>query len=133
MKGLGLLPATSAPADAALPGIDPRLRGLLNVLARAELSRALAEGRSLTGLVLHVEPAAVEVIERRELVLSLRASGAFGLARKIERAALPAGHVLVFIDTDAATELRVVPVATLGLNPDAEPVVSVLSPRGRHA
>lgn len=102
--------------DCALPGIAEQARMRLNIQAREALQLALAEGRPPHTLVLQIESSAAHVEDRRSVVQHLRRCGLLRLARRIERAKPPLGHVVVFIDTDGATEVTSVPLRKLGLH-----------------
>lgn len=112
----------SAPDDAPIPGLSAAGRTAVNLGAAKAIREALSSGRSTSGLVLHVESDTCAVVDRAELVASLRRAGVTRLARDVERALVGRDHVLVLIDVDGSTGVLTIPLAeVLGDQPEDHP------------
>jgi len=109
---LGALVPTAQAEQGTIPGFaaDARLR--LNLQARDELGKAIAEGRDVRHCVLHIEPEGARVVNRTELAGTFRRFGVRGTAKRLERAIVPIGCVLVLVDGDEV-HLTTVPIARL--------------------
>lgn len=97
----------------ALPGIAEGARFGRNLEARVALADALAAGNPPCTLCMHVEPDQVSCERRSVLADRLRRGGVSKLANRIERALVPVGSILGFVDTDGATQLVLIPLAGL--------------------
>lgn len=96
-----------------LPGVAIADRARLNADARELVAAARARGARLDRHVLHVEPDAVTLPRRDELAALYRRSGVAALGKRLERAVVPPGALLVLVDVDGATHLTTAPIAAL--------------------
>jgi hypothetical protein len=71
-----------------------------------QLLQALSAGVKPEDLILHLEPKTSTLCIRRELAETFRKNGVHALARKITRAIVPKGHVLLLVNLDTETSLR---------------------------
>jgi len=108
---LGALLAPSQVAESCIPGFSGADRLQLNTQARAELEKALARGADPRHLVIHIEPGSARVVNRSELVAEFKKFGV-PTAKKIAKAHVPAGCILLLVDADE-TVLTIVPLARL--------------------
>lgn len=95
-----------------IPGIDPTKRASINLEARRELAAWIARGVSPGRLLLRIT-ADSAVVELRTTASEFYAdAGVRVLARKIERALVPAHCVLTLTDAEAV-HLTLVPLRML--------------------
>jgi hypothetical protein len=128
VRGLGTIAAATAEPSAAVPGIAEHDRARLNAEAREKTQAALALGADPRTLCVHVEPGGVTVGPTSKVAAHVRKAGVTDLAKKLRRALVPTGHVLLFIDSDGATHITTVSLASLGVHP--KPVApAVFDPR----
>jgi hypothetical protein len=118
--------AAAEPDDQAIPGIAEGDRARLNLESRTQLVRAIEGGARPETLVSLLEVDAVRLETRRTLALEYRSAGLFSLARRIEEARVPVGHVLLVTVADEVA-VNVVPLAALGIEATPRPAVLVLA------
>lgn len=94
-----------------IPGLGPSGRAALEDVP-ALLRARLDAGAKPTSLVLHVQCDSVAVEDRAELAAYLRRNRVGRIARKIERAIVPPGALLVFVDCDE-TDCVLMPLSVL--------------------
>jgi hypothetical protein len=97
----------------AIPGLSED-RAALNARAAELVRDALARHAPLGALVLHLQPSGVTLERRDDLADFLRAAGVRDLAKRIRSAVVPAGHLLLLVDSEAVTHLTLVPVSAFG-------------------
>jgi hypothetical protein len=85
------------------------------------LRAAIEDGTPFGSVVVHLEGDRVRLRSRAEVAAELHDAGVRDLERRIERATVPAGCFLGFIDCDGLTAVHVVSLAeALGEEPSAQ-------------
>jgi hypothetical protein len=97
-----------APIASEYPGTTPSARFGLHVRIVEALDEAQRAATPWSSVVLHVEPDAVRLRSRSEVVAELREAGVAPLAKELERALVPRTHCLVLLDLDGRTLVNVV-------------------------
>jgi hypothetical protein len=97
-----------APIASEYPGTTALERMRMHGAILETLDDAQRAATPWSSVVLHVEPDAVRLRSRSEVVDELREAGVRTLARELARALVPRTHCLVLLDLDGKTLVNVV-------------------------